>query len=193
MITETNACFLFLPAKKTTTTVSFFYRSPEQDFALPRLGCTPALSYSLAFPNIIALNAVHRCSQREFPVNIEGAVKTLSFYVCGSVFCRDVTEEQRDSGQQLGDTPLRQGLNLLMRLVHRGEKRRASARITEKSLYQEKHSPGCCWGQQKSTREQCFAGEQARFRPAQSIINQFCASSSAGKVQSVTELGLLVL
>lgn len=25
----------------------------------------------------------------------------------------------------------------------------------------------------KSTREQCFAGEQARFRPAQSTINQF--------------------
>lgn len=28
-------------------------------------------------------------------------------------------------------------------------------------------------GNKKSTREQCFAGEQARFRPAQSTINQF--------------------
>lgn len=50
-------------------------------------------------------------------------------------FLQGGTEEEQNSGQQLRDTMLRQGMNLLMRLASRGEKRQASARITEKSLY----------------------------------------------------------
>lgn len=62
------------PCQNITTAASFFYRPPQQDFTFPRLGCTFALSYSLAFPSIIATNAVHCCSQQEFPVNIEEAI-----------------------------------------------------------------------------------------------------------------------
>lgn len=169
------------------TAALFFYQPPQQDFDFPVwLGCTSALSSSLVFPDITALSTVHWCSQWEFLVNSKGAINPPSLYthipVPGGVWqapalCRKAAEEQQDAGQQLGDTPLKQGRNLLMGLAHRWEKRQESTRFTEKSLYQEKHSVLFVWMllrvTKKSTREQCFAGEQARFRPAQSTINQF--------------------
>lgn len=135
-----HCCFIFLP--KTTARLHF---------TKIKVYLCSSLSYSLAFPNIIALNAVHWCSQWEFPGNAEGAINphlstctALCYEGDGyvSAFCREATEEQQDSGQQLGDMLLRQWVNLLMRLAHRGEKRRATARITEKSLHQEKPFTG---------------------------------------------------
>lgn len=76
-----HSCFIFLPIT-------------QADCTLPRWGCTFALSYSLAFPNFIALNlfvlnAVHWCSQKEFLENTEGAIDPLSFYMYSPVLWRN--------------------------------------------------------------------------------------------------------
>lgn len=118
-----DKCMLYVPScQKVTTDASFFYQPPQQDCTLPRLSYTfKALRYSLAYPNIIALNAIHWCSQLEFPANTEQAIKTPSFYTYSPVLqsrwhvlvlYREVTEEQQDSGRQLGNMLLRQWVNL---------------------------------------------------------------------------------
>lgn len=120
IIAETNACFLFLPAKKWPQMLHF--STNHHSKTSPTLSCTfKALRYSFAFPNIIALNAIHWCSQLEFLVNTEQAIKTPSFYTYSPVlwrrwhvlvFYREVTEEEQDPGRQLGNMLLRQWVNL---------------------------------------------------------------------------------
>lgn len=143
IIAETNARFTFLPAKKLPQLLHFSTHHPARlHFTKIRLYLCSELFTCIPHPNVIALNAAHWCSRKEFLENTEGAIDPLSFYMYSSegmkwhfsAFGREVVEEQQDSDQRLGNMLLKQRVNLLMRLGHRGEKKQASAGITEQSL-----------------------------------------------------------
>lgn len=141
-----HSCFIFPP----TTTASLWF--PQIRLYL----CSklfPCISWH-PFPEHHALMQPARApgkfrGSHQTPVSLHAHPCARGMWQVPAL-CRKEAEEQQDSGQQLGDMPLKQGGNLLMGLAHRGEKRGKQAPDSQRNPCVRKSIPcflcECCWG-----------------------------------------------